>query len=128
MRHEAIERDLAQRNHHAQRFERRNLRIEIFPEIAMRFERAAEPVPGPEPAVRSIEQGIAGLTQSRNTDDLSRLQRKVETIGARRYTSIVDLELTTRFARLPYIRFELDAGEKNRQHLDELSKELENNA
>jgi hypothetical protein len=48
----------------------------------------------------SIVQGIAGLTQSRNTDDLSRLQRKVETIGARRYTSIVDLELTTRFARL----------------------------
>lgn len=29
-----------------------------------------------------------------------------------------------RFAILPFVRFEFDAGEANRQHLDDLSKEL----
>jgi hypothetical protein len=51
----------------------------------------------------SIVQGIAGLTASKNAEDLSRLERKVETIGARRYTSVADLELTTRLARLPEV-------------------------
>jgi hypothetical protein len=51
----------------------------------------------------SIVQGIAGLTENRNADDLHRLEDKVETIGARRYTSIADLELTTHFARLPEV-------------------------
>jgi hypothetical protein len=50
-----------------------------------------------------IVQGIIGLTDSRNTDDLDRLEHKVETIGARRYTSIADLELTTHLARLPEV-------------------------
>jgi ribosome-binding factor A len=30
----------------------------------------------------------------------------------------------TRLMRLPFIHFEIDYGEKNRQHLDELSKEI----
>ena len=34
------------------------------------------------------------------------------------------LKKEARFARLPYIRFEIDRGEQNRQHLDDLSKEL----
>ncbi|KND47237.1 MAG: Ribosome-binding factor A [Parcubacteria bacterium C7867-004] len=36
-----------------------------------------------------------------------------------------ELKKTTRLARLPYIRFELDRGERNRQHLEELTRELE---
>ena len=35
-----------------------------------------------------------------------------------------DLKKTSRLARLPYITFELDRGERNRQRLDELSREL----
>ena len=35
-----------------------------------------------------------------------------------------ELKKTTRLARLPYIRFEIDAGEKARQHLDDISKDL----
>lgn len=35
-----------------------------------------------------------------------------------------ELKKTTRFARLPYIRFEIDAGERARQHLDDISKDL----
>lgn len=35
-----------------------------------------------------------------------------------------DLKKTTRLARLPYIRFEIDAGERARQHLDDISKDL----
>jgi hypothetical protein len=50
-----------------------------------------------------IAQGVVGLTNTANTDDLTRLEHKVETIGARRYTSIADLELTTHLARLPEV-------------------------
>lgn len=35
-----------------------------------------------------------------------------------------ELKKTTRFNRLPFIWFELDRGEKNRQHLDDISKDL----
>lgn len=35
-----------------------------------------------------------------------------------------ELKKTTRFPRLPYIRFELDRGERARQQLDEVSKSL----
>lgn len=35
-----------------------------------------------------------------------------------------DLKKTARLAVLPYITFELDYGERNRQRLDELSREL----
>lgn len=35
-----------------------------------------------------------------------------------------ELKKTTRFVRLPYIRFEIDQGEKSRQHLDDISKDL----
>ncbi|HYF29180.1 MAG TPA: ribosome-binding factor A [Candidatus Paceibacterota bacterium] len=35
-----------------------------------------------------------------------------------------ELKKTTRLARLPYIRFEIDAGERARQHLDDISKDL----
>lgn len=35
-----------------------------------------------------------------------------------------ELKKTTRLARLPYIRFEIDAGEKSRQHLDDISRDL----
>lgn len=35
-----------------------------------------------------------------------------------------ELKKTTRFVRLPYIRFEIDRGEKSRQHLDDISKDL----
>ncbi len=36
-----------------------------------------------------------------------------------------ELKKTTRFTRLPFIRFELDRGERARQHLDEVTKGLE---
>lgn len=35
------------------------------------------------------------------------------------------LKKTARLAILPYITFELDYGEKNRQHLDEISRNLD---
>ncbi|HEY4489486.1 MAG TPA: ribosome-binding factor A [Candidatus Paceibacterota bacterium] len=35
-----------------------------------------------------------------------------------------DLKKTSRLAVLPYIKFELDYGERNRQRLDELSREM----
>ncbi|HEY0010442.1 MAG TPA: ribosome-binding factor A [Candidatus Paceibacterota bacterium] len=35
-----------------------------------------------------------------------------------------DLKKTSRLAILPYVTFELDYGERNRQRLDELSREL----
>lgn len=35
-----------------------------------------------------------------------------------------ELKKTTRLPRLPYIRFEIDSGEKNRQHLDDISRDL----
>ncbi len=35
-----------------------------------------------------------------------------------------ELKKTTRLARLPYIRFEIDAGEKARQHLDDISRNI----
>jgi ribosome-binding factor A len=35
-----------------------------------------------------------------------------------------DLKKTTRLARLPYVRFEIDAGERARQHLDDISRDL----
>lgn len=35
-----------------------------------------------------------------------------------------DLKKTARFARLPFIRFEIDEGERNRQHLDDISQGL----
>jgi len=35
-----------------------------------------------------------------------------------------ELKKKTRFARLPYIRFEIDKGEKARQHLDDISREI----
>lgn len=38
------------------------------------------------------------------------------------------LKRTTRLSRLPYIRFSLDVGERNRQRLDELSHEIEGGA
>ncbi|HEX2792421.1 MAG TPA: ribosome-binding factor A [Candidatus Paceibacterota bacterium] len=34
-----------------------------------------------------------------------------------------ELKKTTRFSRLPFIRFEIDHGERNRQHLDDISRE-----
>lgn len=36
-----------------------------------------------------------------------------------------ELKKTTRFARLPFIRFEIDKGEKARQHLDDATRGLE---
>ena len=36
-----------------------------------------------------------------------------------------ELKKTTRFTRLPFIRFELDRGERARQHLDEVTRVLE---
>ena len=36
-----------------------------------------------------------------------------------------ELKKTTRLARLPYIRFEIDRGERARQHLDEVYKEID---
>jgi hypothetical protein len=50
-----------------------------------------------------IADGVIGLTKNTKGDDLLRLEHKVEAIGARRYTSIVDLELTTSLARLPEV-------------------------
>jgi len=38
------------------------------------------------------------------------------------------LKKATRLSRLPYITFEFDYGEQNRQHLDELSRQLEDGA
>ncbi|HYE23292.1 MAG TPA: ribosome-binding factor A [Candidatus Paceibacterota bacterium] len=38
------------------------------------------------------------------------------------------LKKGTRLSRLPYITFEFDYGEQNRQHLDELSKQIEDGA
>ena len=38
------------------------------------------------------------------------------------------LKKGTRLARLPYITFEFDYGEQNRQHLDELSQQLKDGA
>lgn len=35
------------------------------------------------------------------------------------------LKKASRLSRLPYITFEFDYGEQNRQHLDELSREIE---
>lgn len=35
-----------------------------------------------------------------------------------------ELKKTTRLARLPYIRFEIDAGERARQHLDDISRDI----
>ncbi len=35
-----------------------------------------------------------------------------------------ELKKTTRLARLPYIRFELDRGERSRQHLEDLFHEI----
>ncbi len=35
-----------------------------------------------------------------------------------------ELKKTTRFSRLPFIRFEIDQGEKSRQHLDDISKDV----
>jgi hypothetical protein len=51
----------------------------------------------------TIAQGIVGLTRDTNPDDAQRLMEKVEVLGKRRYTSIADLELTTRLARLPEV-------------------------
>ena len=51
----------------------------------------------------AIEHGITGLTGNLNGDDMQRLARKVGALGNRRYTSIADLELTTRLARLPEV-------------------------
>jgi len=50
-----------------------------------------------------IADGVVGLTKNVKGDDLLRLEHKVEAIGARRYTSIADLELTTSLARLPEV-------------------------
>jgi ribosome-binding factor A len=36
-----------------------------------------------------------------------------------------ELKKTARFARLPFIRFEIDKGEKARQHLDDISRDLD---
>lgn len=35
-----------------------------------------------------------------------------------------ELKKTARFVRLPFIRFEIDAGERARQHLDDISRDL----
>lgn len=51
----------------------------------------------------AIQHGITGLTGNLNADDIQRLARKVGALGNRRYTSIADLELTTRLARLPEV-------------------------
>ena len=51
----------------------------------------------------AIQHGIVGLTGNQNEDDMQRLARKVGALGNRRYTSIADLELTTRLARLPEV-------------------------
>lgn len=36
-----------------------------------------------------------------------------------------DLKKTTRFVRLPFIRFEIDKGERARQQFDEVSRDIE---
>jgi hypothetical protein len=51
----------------------------------------------------AIQHGITGLTGNLSTDDTQRLTRKVAALGNRRYTSIADLQLTTRLARLPEV-------------------------
>ena len=51
----------------------------------------------------TIESGITDLTGSGNAENAQRLARKVESLVNRRYTSMADLELTTRLARLPEV-------------------------
>jgi hypothetical protein len=51
----------------------------------------------------AIQHGIVGLAGNLTEDDMQRLTRKVGALGNRRYTSIADLELTTRLARLPEV-------------------------
>jgi len=51
----------------------------------------------------AIEHGITGLTGSGNVDNAQRLALKVQSLVNRRYTSMADLELTTRLARLPEV-------------------------
>jgi hypothetical protein len=51
----------------------------------------------------AIEHGITGLAGNLSADDTQRLARKVTALGNRRYTSIADLQLTTRLARLPEV-------------------------
>ncbi len=51
----------------------------------------------------SIRHGITGLAGNLGADDEQRLALKVEALGNRRYTSMADLELTTRLARLPEV-------------------------
>jgi len=47
-----------------------------------------------------VAQRMAGLMEDMKPEDSSQLTRKVEVLGARRYTSIVDLDLTTHLSRL----------------------------
>jgi hypothetical protein len=47
-----------------------------------------------------IAQGVVGLLKSTNSEDNAQLARKVEVLAARRYTSVVDLDLTTHLSQI----------------------------
>ena len=50
-----------------------------------------------------IESGLRELTQSTSAKELPVLSQKIQTLGDRRYTSVVDMTLTSRLARLPEV-------------------------
>lgn len=50
-----------------------------------------------------IAAGLRALTHTTAATEIPALSHKVETLGDRRYTSIVDLDLTSRLSRLPEV-------------------------
>lgn len=54
----------------------------------------------------------------------SNVENAIAFLGRHRDNFREFLKKEGRFAVLPFIKFEFDRGEQNRQHLDELSKEL----
>jgi hypothetical protein len=50
-----------------------------------------------------IADGIAELSKPAKAEDSAKLEHKVSVIAARRYTSIVDLDLVSRLSRLPEV-------------------------
>jgi hypothetical protein len=51
----------------------------------------------------AIEQGLESLIRPTKPADMPALSHKVETLGERRYTSMVDLDLTAQVARRPEV-------------------------
>lgn len=50
-----------------------------------------------------IASGLHKLTNTTSASEIPRLSQKIETLGERRYTSIVDLDLTVRLSRIPEV-------------------------